>query len=303
MKALLPAIIVLALAACASSPDPKPLPEPIEDARALHELALEAFNAGRYRQAIAAFHRAERQFLGIDDPRGIAVSAISQAEIRLLLGENDEAGKSLQRAQTPIDRTGSEQLRDRARLIEARLAVPSDPQAAHRAFNALIADAAPAIAAQARLALCEMEVRHGETRCAASLAADDPLTNARIAHLGSRASMQDGELDAARAKLGRAWGLYHALAFRPGVAAVHESGAQLALMNGETKRAQEHFERALYLRLWIRDRVHAAGILAKLAEISEGSARRRYRAWQETLLDESAEPEWDAMLDSLVKPR
>ncbi len=295
---------VIALAACSGSPERPPPPEPLADARAMHELAAEAFDAGRYRDAIAGFRDAERRFLSVDDPHGIAVAAISQAEIQLLLGENDDASRSLQRARTAASRTGNSRLRERAQLLQARLAMNGDTATARQILNGLSATTTPSIAAQVRLLSCELEMRRGETECAAGLVADDARTAARIAHLQARAALDRGDEDAAGLLLERALTNYRALAFRPGIAAVHEAKAALARRSGNHESAREHLERALYLRLWIRDRVHSAEVLAQLAELANGDAmRERYRRWRAVLLDESAEPDWEEMMAPLFSSR
>ncbi|HEX7047653.1 MAG TPA: hypothetical protein VF275_08805 [Gammaproteobacteria bacterium] len=294
-------IAIAMLAACSSSPERKPLPEPVTDARDAYELAVDAFNVGRYRDAIAGFHRAERRFLSLDDPHGVSAAAISQAEIQLLLGENDNAAKSLQGAKAAIARTGNKALSERVQLMQARLAMEDDPANARKLLSTLGDAMTPSVATQARLLLCELEMLQGETDCAASLTADGPSTTARIAHLQARAALQRGDLEAANVKLERALDIYRSLAFRPGIAAVHESSADLAMQANKREVAKEHLERALYLRLWIRDRVHAAEILAQLAQLGDND--EPYQRWRKTLLDESGEPEWDKMMEKLFTSR
>lgn len=302
MKTVLFIAAITTLAACSSSPEPEPLPEPVEDARAAYELAMEAFETGRYRNAIAGFHGAQRRFLSLDDARGIAVSAINRAEIQLLLGENAAAGESLESARTAIARSANEHLHDRAQLLAARLAMDDDPARTRRLLNGL-AEAGPAISAQTRLLLCELDLREGETRCAEALGADDTRTRARILHLQARAAMQRGEHETARGLLEHALRVHRALAFRPGIAAVHATLAELALGSGDRESAQWHLERALYLRLWVQDRVHAAEIVAELESIAEDDAvRARYRRLREALQDESTKPDWPALLSELVSP-
>lgn len=301
MQKLLIIIAIATLFACSSSPERKPLPEPVSDARDAHELAIDAFNAGRYRDAIAGFHRAERRFLSLDDPHGVAAAAISQAEILLLLGENDDAAKSLQRAKVAIAHTGNKALSERAQLMEARLAMENEPSTARKLLNTLSDAMTPSVVAQVRLLSCELEMRQGETNCATNLAADGLAMTARIAHLQARAALQRGDLEAASVQLESALDIYRSLAFRPGIAAVHESSGDLAMQTDKREVAKEHLERALYLRLWIRDRVHAAEVLTRLAEL--GDNNELYQRWRTALLDESGEPEWENMMEELFTSR
>ena len=97
--------------------------------------------------------------------------------------------------------------------------------------------------------------------------------------------------------------MYRARAFRPGIASVHASLAELAEQRGEPAAAIAHLERALYLRLWIRDRVHAAALIDRLAGFeSDSRTRERYRRWRDALGNDSAEPGWDAMLEEMLSP-
>lgn len=302
MKTLLATILfIIALAACGSSPPPKPEPAPAANAREANELALESFEAGRYREAIGGFERAAQLFLSIDDPRGAASAAISEAEVQLLLGETDAASGTLQRARDVIARSNSEPLLARARLLGARIRIESDPGSARRMLENLTAT--PGIAVHAQMLLCELAIANGDTACASELPGGDVRDNARAEQLRARAAMAEGDEAAAADHLERALNIYRVLAYRPGIAAVHEGSAALATRMNDREASVEHLERALYLRLWIRDRVHAMEDLARLQELSDSEDdRKRYARWQSTLRDEE-NPEWEALIREMFSSR
>lgn len=294
---LIPVLAVAAIAGCSSTPEQPPLPEPVENARATYAFAREAFDTGRYRDAIAGFQRAEQHFISIDDARGVAVTAISRAETQLLLDEDAAAEDSLQTAEAALARISNRELDDRAQLLAARLAMEREPA---RAEDLLAGLQGTALAAQARLLLCEMEIRRDETRCAMALSGEG---NGNVLHLQARAAMRDREQETAALLLQRALDAYRARAFRPGIASVHASLAELAEQSGDRAAAVEHLERALYLRLWIRDRVHAATLVDRLAKLeSDSKVLERYSRWHDALGNDTAEPGWDAMLEEMLSP-
>lgn len=291
--------LALLLAACGGSPPRPVLPEPAATARSMNELGLESFHAGRYREAIAGFEAAEREFRSIDDPRGVAVAGISQAETWLLLGERNRARHALDRVRSVPAAAVDEGIGERVRLLEARLLLEENPAGARQALESL-ASATPGVAQAAELLLCQLHIDAGEPECAAGLESDDALVRARIAQLRADAAFRRDEPIAANDHLEQALATYRSLAYRPGIAAVHESLAAAATRRGDTPAAISHLERTLYLRAWIRDRVHAMETLAQLAAVAvNAEERERYRNWRAVLQDESREPDWTAMMDAL----
>jgi ribosomal protein L40E len=82
MKALaLAGFMMFLLAGCGSAPEPRP--EPLRHAERLNEFGFNAFERGRYDDALRHFREVERQFLSLDHPEGMARAAISQAELAL----------------------------------------------------------------------------------------------------------------------------------------------------------------------------------------------------------------------------
>lgn len=290
---------VTILAACSSAPPVQP-PEPVEVAHSLNELALEAFRAGRYRQALGAFARAERQFRSLDRADGIAVAAISQAEIRLLLEERNEAKDALRRASEAVRHAGNRYLNERIHLLDARLQLDTNPVQARRELDALL-DAAPHIATQARLLLCGMQIDAGETGCASELASGNTLVNASIEQLRARAALVEGDMNAAEAHLLLALSAYRVLAYRPGIADVHAELATLAKRRGNPSLARHHLQRALYLQLWMHSAVEAANLFGRLAELADSVEERQgYLERREELLSDDAEPKWQTLLEELA---
>lgn len=291
-------VLALTLCACGGSPPPKPVPEARENARDVHETGIDSFREGRYHDALANFELAGRLFTSIDDPRGVAVAAISAAETHLLMGDADAARASSARAADALAVMHDETLSERVQLVVAR--VDADATASRRTLEDLRGSANPPIAAQAKLLLCERGIEAGDAGCLAGLAAQDELTAARIDQLQAKAARARGEDEAAKRHLDRALMRYRALAFRPGIAAVHETLAAIAAKGGERAVAERHLQRALYLRFWIQDRTGSADLLEQLADVTGNEQlRNNYRGWRETLRDANGDPDWSAMMQEI----
>src|SRR5690606_41080862 len=97
--------------------------------------------------------------------------------------------------------------------------------------------------------------------------------------------------------------IYRREGYRPGLACVHEALAEERLQQGAEVEARQHMERALYLRLWINDAVHARRVLERLEPLaSDAELARRYAAWRASLDDDAAEPQWEQMMTELLTP-
>lgn len=300
MRALLLSLL-LVIAGCGGGPAPRPPPQTVLDAREMHRQALDAHAAGRYRAALAMFEEAEKSFRSIDDAHGIASAAISQAEIRLLYGEAPEAREALRRAQAAIDRHGNVLLQPRARLVEARLLAAQDVAAAREQLREL-ASLPGRTGALAALVECELALQSGED-CMQRPVEGGPLIEARLRQVQAGASLRAGRNEEGLRRLETALSLYRGEGYRPGIASVHEALGEVRLELGERDEARWHFERALYLRLWINDAVHARAVLEKLEPLaSDADMAARYAAWREALADDAKEPQWDQLMSELLTP-
>lgn len=296
--------VVMLTTACSNNGQPRPEPETVQDARQMQKYGLDAFAAGRYQEAIENFHAAEKHFMSVDDPRGVAIAAISQAESWLIYSETDKAGSALARAIEATKRIENAELDYRLKLLQARVREPG------RELQQLLDElrhAPEPIAAQATLLACEHALASGKPQCAEDLSSEDPLTMARMEQLKAEAATLAGHHSEAIRHLDFAAHVFRESVYRPGLASVYETRARLHAERGEYQQAADALKRALYLRLWIRDRIHSIALvdeLATLVERSRGSERdealQRYDAWRNALREEET-PEWDAMLDDLIK--
>lgn len=270
----------------------------------MQKYGLDAFAAGRYQEAIENFRAAEKNYTSVDDPRGVAIAAISQAESWLIYSETAKARSALARAIEAARRIESEELDYRLKLLQARIREPG------RDLQQLLDElqhAPEPIAAQAKLLACEHALASGKPQCAEELSSEDSLTMARMEQLKAEAAILAGHHSKATRHLDFATHVFRERAYRPGLASVYQVRARVHAERGEHRQAVRALERALYFRLWIRDRVHAIALVDELATLAErmreperDETLQRYDAWRNALREEEV-PEWDEMLDALIK--
>jgi len=297
----LPLIILLLLAGCGGGPVTQPPPPSVLEAREMHRQALDAYQSGRYPAALAMFEEAEKLFRSIDDPHGIASAALSQAELYLLYGRHEDAARAAGRARNAIDRGSGTQLQPQLALVEARLRIPEDPTVARAALRELAA-LPGRTGALAALIECDLAMQAGD-ECLPRPIEGDPLLQARLYQLQGGASFRAGRNEEGLRRLQAALSIYRSEGYRPGLASVHEALAEARLQQGAEDEARQHLERALYLRLWINDAVHARRVLERLEPLaSDAELAERYATWRASLHDDAAEPQWEQMMTELLTP-
>lgn len=289
-------LFTLALSACGSAP-PR-LPEPLSEALRARTAASNAFEAGRYREALRNFQDAERRFVAIDDDVNAAWAAISQAEILLLFGEIERAATVTNRAALRTVEQDST-VQDHVQWLQARIRHEKNDESVDQQLEQLL-DASPAVAQQAQVLLCQRAL---SAECVSALSSSNPLTHARIERLRADVLAVGNEHAQARVHLDNALNIYRDHYYRPGIAAVYETQAEHNAAAGDTAAATASLRRALYLRLWIHDGVHAARVLQRLAELSATTEDRdRYLRWRGWIADD-AEPAWDGLMQEIFTPR
>lgn len=288
-------VFALTLSACGSAP-PR-VPEPLSEALRARNAASSAFEAGQYRDSLGNFQDAERRFIAIDDDENAALVAISQAEILLLYGEVQHASEVTERATRYLE--NYREHHDRVHWLRARIGHEMDDPSVEEQLERLL-DASPAIAQQARLLRCQRTL---DKKCLQTLSSDDPLTRARIERLHAEVLAAQGHYTQAETHLENAQNIYRAHYYRPGIAAVYETRAAHQAVNGDNTSATASLRRALYLRLWIHDGVHATSVLQRLADLSTAQEDRdRYLRWRDWLSG-AAEPAWETLMQEIFTPR
>lgn len=267
MCATVMATIILTMTACSNAPPPQPVA--VSTGNQLLREAGREFEADQFTRALLLYGDAESHFRSLDDNEHLALALISQAEILLLLGENELLEDTLQELSRTIGKLPQRQdLAARETLLQAgHLAARGDTQAARKRVVPLL-ERKDGIGEAARILDCREQLRETRSDCADKLESASALGKARILRLRATAATQRGDFDPALQYLDKASQIYRAQHYRPGIAAnLQERGEILALRNnGEADRlaALDAFTRAIFIRAWMRDSHHAR-LLARAA--------------------------------------
>ncbi|MDX1443259.1 MAG: hypothetical protein R3270_05685 [Gammaproteobacteria bacterium] len=300
LVAMLALLLVSLLSACGSAPPQRPVAETTGE-RLLRE-ARAAHAADRYQQALLRYTDATEHYRSLDDNRQLALALVSRAEILLLFGESEGAMRTLGELGDALQRfDNTPGLEARRLLLEARLkASMSDGSEAARKAVATLLDREDAIGEAARILDCREQLRLGDGSCVSTLQPASRLGKARVLRLRAEAQLNETNIEEALRFNQEALQLYREAHYRPGIASSLQERADILSQSGEAgdrSTARDLLVRALDIRIWLRDRVHAARVTDRLASMEpEGG-------WQAlTTQLERERPRWlaiEGMLDIL----
>lgn len=295
-RALMTAVLGLALAGCLGGGGPSDAPppdRPSDLARDTLDAGLESFRTHQFSNARLLFNRAYQEYRSYDDTGGMVAAQMNLAEIDLLVGETEAAGARLARSRELVEGDRLTQYAARLAYMEARQAQQAGD--ADRAWDRIDAARAPLteespqsdlmglmldllaadllIAAdpdEAALAISDLEARTVESH---------DLIRARVHRLAADLARDRDDAAGAEARYGAALDAYRLAEYRPGIAATHEAWAVLYESREAWERVDHHLSRALSVRLWMSDRAHTAADLGRLADAADalGDADRASR--------------------------
>ncbi len=279
-------VITLLLNACSSVSDTRP--EPIRKSEYLLESGVSAFENSDFVEATDFLRKALAHYRSIDDREGVLFSHINLAETALAAGNFDAAEAHTAAAQQ-ITRSGEFQgLAPRITLLQAQrqwrrglrdetlhLLAPLMPQFNEEQRTSIkpnlvtlgattlqtdIAFAQADNAAQQRLWLKRLSLMAPATE------GNTELHQARLLRFEAQLAQTDGALAEALEKFSQALQLYRASASRPAIAATLTEIGGLLMQQQRWKEAEDHLQRALYIRLWIMDRIGSTKLLEMLKQ-------------------------------------
>jgi tetratricopeptide (TPR) repeat protein len=280
LAAALAIALPLALVACGSSkpPPPEAVAAPLDALR----LGMQSYDDAQYVAATQLFAKALAHYRSTDDSRGQTNALLNLADVALVLGEHARASDHLAEAERLIQRDRLAGFAAQLPLMQCQaLAQAGDAAGARPRCETVLAvpDVGPRFVLSARLELAKLALAADESgggwaaqRAPLAAAVDDdgrPNPRARLLRLDAEAARKQGQLDDAYGKLAAALAIYQAGAYRPGIAATHEELAAVARARDEDAAARDHYQRALTIRLWMSDRVHAAEVVEGMLVLEE----------------------------------
>ncbi len=271
-------VFALLLGGCSGKPVQR-LPEPLESAKRLENLGLNAFYAGDYRSAIKAFNGALSHYRGIDDHAALARSHINVIQSALSINELEEVQTQLQELQDLLDYADLPNYRYRLLLLKSDLFIRrKDYTQAQTILSSLLDNTGisrdisnAAILNRAIIATERQDANSPEG--ANSLALIDQATQAiapqsalyaRLLRLKGQHAVQQGDTDLAQQSYAAALKHYRDKRYQPGIAASFKDLGELSIMQKKLSQARAQLERALRIRLSLGDRYTAKLLIDRL---------------------------------------
>jgi len=291
------------LAACVSPPPQRPAAL-VQGERYL-EMGVQAFRADDYAGAAHHFTQALGHYQGLDHQEGMLHSRINLAETALAVGNTAAAERHLQAGRMLADGEANARLQ----LLQSSAALRQGQHEAAVELLAPLLEGGPRRDAIYRSALAnrvDIALARGEfdtaawvERYAAALRGDEvPAFTARLYRFQGELARRGGDYPGAENLLQQALDIYKAIPARPGTAATLEAWGALLMEQRRWAEAEERYQRALHIRLWLLDRHGTAAGLRRLAAISEATDRPQrgaaQRRWAE-IVTGAGRVDWTAL--------
>lgn len=283
IRPLLLLLLLLFLAACSGISDTRP--ELLRSSERMLERGVEAHTQGDYSMAIDLFTRALAQYRSVDYRIGMLHSHLNLAETALASGQLTYAAKHIRELESLARELRDPASAQRAALLWARW-YQQDGQTAQAiaTLDSLLppfsnGKPAPvpnpiqlaALTLRSDLALQQnVEPLLWLARLEQGLAMQsqaDPWTQARLWRLQARWLASEGDVEQGLTLLEQSLNTYREAARRQAVAATLAEVARLHGQAGNYALAEDHYQRALLIRVWMMDRRHSRELLEELVEL------------------------------------
>lgn len=262
--------VALLAGACSARGPVEPLT--VTAPRAALQAGVQAYDDQDYSAAIAHFGQALALFRSLDDGAGQVMALVDLADCARILGEPAVALDHVKQAEAVMERDGAAELRARVQLLKAQALLDSGRAAEARPLlDALTDDKDAALKRAATLERARLALAQADADADAWLerarAVSTSQTQPNLLRLEAMAAQRAGDRATAQAKLEAALAQYRSERYRPGIAATHEALGELALQAGDRGAARDHYERALAIRTWLKDRSHGEAARRALATL------------------------------------
>ena len=301
----MPVFITALLSACASTPE-NPPPELLSDANTLIDNGVTQYNQANFSKANELFEQAMYLYRSIDNPRGTASSYIDLAKSALGQNRIASAERWIQKAQTIVNFEHLTTLQDHITIILSSIAIEKSDFSRAKKLLAPLLEPGSSTNASTRLAAMQNRTRiaFAENNNAAEwtehyaklVNSNQPLAEARLARfraaLGTSQSEQDTYYQ-------QALDTYRKLAWRPGLAATLSEWAGKNIKAHDYAAAKNRLERALLIRLDLRDNHDTIAVLTQLKDVYSKlgqTARQQHAAYWSTQISKDHFDSWDEVL-------
>lgn len=292
LSGLLLALILLT--ACSGVSDTRP--EVIRKSERYLKQGVEAYGNSDYVAATDFFTRALAHYRSIDDLEGTLFSHINLAETAMAAGAYDAVRQQLSDADRVAKTLGKTEYEPRLNLLWAQSYWREGLK--DKALDTL-SPLLPLFSAEqvqqsvGTLELTALMLRTGIAFSSLEEDAKDaqlwlrrlesaferssntsPLHQARLYRFQGQWLMHQGELVQAGKLFQDALNIYRPAASRPAIAATLSESARLAIRLHKWQQAEDFLLRALFIRVWILDRIGSAEVLQLLSEVYRAQQRQ-----------------------------
>lgn len=317
-------LLLLLLNGCASVSDTRP--EIIRKSEYYLEHGVTAFGNSDYVMAAEFFNKALAHYRSIDDSHGILLSLINLAETAMATGNAQAVIQRLEQAESVARRSQPSRYLDRIQLMRAQVYWREhDEQRVMPLLTPLLpefsAEDTPerspslldltAIILRTDIAFSRIDQTPGEAkqwlrRLEASLARNSdttPLHNARLSRFKALLAQRNGNFKKALELMDESLHEYRIAAVRPAIAATLTETARLYMGQKQWEKAEERLQRALYVRVWILDRLGSREVLHLLNAVYQemGDEQRARLSEQYAQSINSDGTVWRDLQDKLIR--
>lgn len=275
-------LIGLMLAGCSGVSDTRP--EVVRKSEYYLEHGVTAFGNSDYAAASDFFHKALAHYRSIDDTHGTLLSLINLAETAMATGNSQAALQHIEQAGKVSLRNGAPHYRQRLQLMRAQVLWR---ERRHEQVESLLQSLLPefdhedrpqttpdllqlsAVILRTDMAFSKIEqqplqaeqwLRRLQSTVARNRDAT-PLHDARLGRFEAALLQRQGRYSRAEEKLQEALTLYRSAAHRPAISATLSEIARLQMAQQQWEMARDTLQRALFVRLWMMDRIGSREVL------------------------------------------
>ncbi len=283
-------LLGLLLSACSGISDQRP--EPLRDSEYFLEHGVSAFENSDYVAASDFLRKALAHYRSIDNTAGILLSRINLAETALAAGNFDAAAENIEAAEK-ISHHGpfteylprltllraqvtwrEQQTEEAIRLLQALLPTFDEEQNSKTKPTLLLLGAVTLRTDIAFMQSAQSSSNNDAelwlrrlSRMLPATPDNSQLHYARLLRFEAQQAYRNNDSKAALEKLELALFYYREAASRPAIAATLTEIGELLVKEQQWDAAEERLQRALYIRLWILDRIGARKVMRALQSL------------------------------------
>lgn len=285
---------VALLGGCSSVSDTRP--EVVRTSERYLQQGVEAYGNSDYVSATDFFSKALAQYRSIDDLNGILYSRINLAETAMAAGSYAAVRHQLNEAERILVTLGNSEYQPRLQLLWAQsywqekkkekaleAVQPLLPEfdAEQKPQQRLDALMLSAVMLRTDIAFADIG-KDAETAkrwlqrldfAFARTSDTTALHQARLRRFEAQWELHKGALEEAEESFAEALEAYREAAARPAIAATLSESAHVAMQRGQWPLAEDRLLRALFIRVWILDRIGSAATLDQLSNVYEAEGK------------------------------